>query len=403
MSTKEGSLFGGVMFIGSSCLGLGMLALPILTGFSGFFPSMLFFILAWVFMTTCALYIVDVQKTFARPVHFISMVKERLGNRAMQVCWVTYLFLFYAILVACISGSGQHVQALLKSYFAVQAPSWVGSLFFTLLFGWMIYLGTKTVDHLNRILMFIKIAAFVCLIFVGVWAVEPGRLMHVDFDYAIFPFPILVIAFGFHNMIPTLYKYMGENTKRVKKTILWGSSFVLLVYIAWQIVALGIIPFEGKFGILESYRNEHDAATAIAQILTSSSIAFFAQTLAFFAILTSFLAQGMTLVHFLSDGLKMASHEKEHPVVCFLAVVPPLAITLIDPTLFFQALNFAGGLCAVLLFGLFPTWMILKAKPKDHKIYHHPLWMGLIVLLAVCIMFYQICSSLGLPIFTTPV
>ena len=40
---KEGSVIGGILLIAGSCIGAGMLGLPILTGLVGFFPSLILF------------------------------------------------------------------------------------------------------------------------------------------------------------------------------------------------------------------------------------------------------------------------------------------------------------------------------------------------------------------------
>ena len=40
---KEGSVFGGMLLIAGSCIGSGMLGIPIVTGVAGFFPSLLMF------------------------------------------------------------------------------------------------------------------------------------------------------------------------------------------------------------------------------------------------------------------------------------------------------------------------------------------------------------------------
>lgn len=398
---KRGSLWSGIMFIGSSCLGVGMLALPVQTGFCGFMPSLVLFFMAWLFMTVSALYIVDVQHRFQKEVHFISMIEEKLGRKAMQACWFIYLFLFYSLLVAYIAASGQHVQSWAQVYGGFAIPGWVGSLFFVLFFGWIIYLGTKRVDQLNQFLMMAKMGAFAVIIFLGLPMIEEKYLSHVDWSYAFFPFPLLVIAFGFHNMIPTIYTYMGGNVRKVKGAILGGSLFVFFVYVIWQMMALGVIPLGGDFGIKESYLQGHDAATAISYLMGSSEMVFFAQMLAFFAILTCFLAQAMTVVHFLADGLRVAGREKGPVFVCALALAPPLMVTLINPTIFFAALNFAGGVCALLLFGLFPAWMVLKEKGVKN-FYSHAWVTRAMIMITLLLASYQLLASLGISLAPTP-
>nr|NGX51671.1 Tyrosine-specific transport protein [Chlamydiota bacterium] len=71
---KQGSVLGGSLLVAGSCIGAGMLALPIVTGMVGFFPSFIMFIVAWLFMTTTALLIVEVLGWFKEPVNMISMV-----------------------------------------------------------------------------------------------------------------------------------------------------------------------------------------------------------------------------------------------------------------------------------------------------------------------------------------
>jgi tyrosine-specific transport protein len=52
--TFFGNLFGGMLLVAGCCIGAGMLALPVLTGLSGFDPSLLVLIAAWAFLTFTA-------------------------------------------------------------------------------------------------------------------------------------------------------------------------------------------------------------------------------------------------------------------------------------------------------------------------------------------------------------
>jgi tyrosine-specific transport protein len=358
VQSKSGSILGGVLLIAGSCIGAGMLALPILTGLAGFFPSIGMFLCAWAFMTLTALLLVEVNGWFTKQVNIVSMAEHSLGRFGMILSWVLYLFLFYALLVAYVSGSGGLSSTFFKYLFSWSVPSWAGSLFFVVLFGYVVLLGTRSVDLSNRFLMGLKIAAFIGLVVLGLQAVKPQLLFRSEPRNAIFALPILVISFGFHNMIPSLTAYLGGDLKRVKKTIIGGSLFTLGIYLVWQLIVLGILPLDGPSGIKESLKNDSEASQAIAGILGSSWVSNCAQALAFFAILTSFLAQSLSLVHFLADGLKINYEKKENPWLCMLALAPPLIFSLAYPKLFFSALNFAGGICAVILFGILPASMV---------------------------------------------
>ena len=69
MSESKGSVLGGMLLIAGSCIGAGMLGLPIVTGISGFLPSLALFFCGWLFMTATALLLVEVNGWFSRQVN----------------------------------------------------------------------------------------------------------------------------------------------------------------------------------------------------------------------------------------------------------------------------------------------------------------------------------------------
>jgi tyrosine-specific transport protein len=402
---KEGGVIGGILLIGGSCLGAGMLALPILTGLSGFFPSLLMFMLAWAFMTVTGLLMVEANSGFQNRVNIVSMAAHTLGGFGRVLSWALYLFLFYSLLVAYISGSGGLAATYVQAYFSFHLPAWVGSLFFVILFGWVVYLGTHAVDHWNRVLMVGKILTYFCMVMVGFQYIKPQLLARTEPEYAIFSLPVLVVAFGYHNMVPTLMAYMQGDVRKVRTTILGGSLFALIVYLIWEIVVLGVVPPGGEWGIINSWKQGRLASDAVAGVVGASWLATFAEGLAFFALLTSFLAQTLALVHFLADGLKRT--KQESLPLCLLALLPPLVFSLIYPQLFIKALNFAGGFCAVILFGLLPACMVWigrysKQTPTSYTVKGGKPLLATVALFALFILFFQISNMLGTSFFPKP-
>ena len=400
MKDKPGSMIGGILLIGGSCIGAGMLGLPILTGLAGFFPSLVALFAAWAFMTLTGLLLVEVNGWFDKQVNFVSMIGHTLGRFGRILSWIVYLFLFYALLVAYISGSGSLSSTFFQTFLSWQIPAWLGSLFFVILFGIVVYQGTRPVDLWNRALMVGKIISYFGMVILGFKFLNINLLNHTETKYTFFSLPILVISFGYHNMIPSLTAYMKGDLKRVRLTILGGSLFALAVYLIWELVVLGIVPLEGAGGIIDSYRTGKEASQSVGTILGASWVSSFAQALAFFAILTAFIAQSLALVHFLADGLKVKQEKKENPLLCALALGPPLLVALIYPNLFFAAFNFAGGICAVLLFGILPVCMVwigryLKKVEAPYQLPGgKPLLVG-ILLFSLLIMFIQISSMCG--------
>lgn len=383
MTKKEGSVFGGVLLITGSCVGAGMLGLPVLTGLAGLLPAFAMFFCAWLFMTFTGFLLVEINGWFPKQVNLLTMVEHSLGKIGKAFCWMIYLFLFYAILVAYIAASGSLFSSFWLGFTGTSLPSYVGSLILVVLFGGVVYKGTRQVDLWNRCLMVVKILFFFGLVLVGSRYVEPVLLSRIDWSYAPFSLPLLIISFGFHNMIPSLMGYMGGNTKRVRLSILLGGLFAFAIYFVWEILVLGVVPLEGSQGLLEAYRKDWEGAQALSAFVKSPYVGGLAQGLAFFAILTSFLGQSLSFVHFFADGLGLSYKKKESIWLCLLVLLPPLGLSFLYPKLFFQALDFAGGICAVMLFGVMPVLAVWKGRRKASQTGSYRLPGGKIVLIAI--------------------
>ncbi|NGX26964.1 MAG: Tyrosine-specific transport protein [Chlamydiae bacterium] len=399
---KHGNVFGGMLLLAGSCIGAGMLGLPIMTGLSGFYPSLIAFFCIWAFMTLTGLLLVEVNGCYSKRVNFITMVGRTLGKKGKFFCWILYLFLFYSLLLAYIAGIGSLVAKISGEYFGLGIPEWGGSLFFVILFGWIIYFGTRPVDLWNRVLMAGKITVFLALVFFGVRHVQSNLLERSAPEYALYALPILVISFGFHNMIPSLTDYLQNDLKRVRRSIILGGVFALVIYLIWQIIVLGIVPMGGKSGIIASYKAGGEATQALVGFLGTSWISYFATFLAFFAILTSFLAQALSLSHFLADGLKVNWKRHEEAWLVVLTLLPPLFLAILYPNIFLHALNFAGGICAVVLFGIMPVLMVWKGRYKremetSYRVFGGKALLVTLFLIALFVMFFQLSDMFNAP------
>lgn len=394
---KQGSVLGGALLVTGSCIGVGMLALPIVTGMAGFFCSTIWFFLAWGFMTSTALLLVETNSWFHEQINFLSLLDRTIGKSFKAIGWVTYLFLFYALLVAYISGTGTLFASFFYSFFNLQIPDWIGSVSLIVLFGWVVYLGTRSVDLCNRFLMSVKILFFGLLVLFSITSINPQLLLHVDFMCASQSFPLLIIAFGFQNMVPSLTNYMKGNLKRVRLSIIIGSLMAFAIYLIWEFIVLGILPLEQ---IRESLQTGRDSSQALSVFLNFTRIKMWAIGLAFFAILTSFFSQALSLVHFLADGFKVKHKNHESLSLCLLAFSPPLLFALCYPQFFFRALSFTGGICAVILYGILPVIMVwvgryYKAMKGAYRFPFGKLSLVLIFIVAVSVLLLQIADMLG--------
>ncbi len=337
-----------------------MLALPVITGVGGFIPSVCMLILSWLFMTSTGFLLLEANLAVGHDLSLISIAKKTLGTTGKILCWFLFIFLFYSLSIAYIAASG----SILQSIVGIEIPNWVGSLIFTLVFAWVLYSGTRHVDYLNRLLMIGLIVAYFVLVVLGSQYINAAYLTVKHWQYAWAALPVLIISFGFHNMIPSLAMYMKGDMKRLRATVLVGSFIPLLIYLVWEGVMLGIIPIQGREGLLNALDQGEVATAALRGVVGSSWINTVAQAFALFAIITSFLAQSLSLVDFLADGLKISKIGLGRFTLVLLALVPPFAIAFVYPGIFIKALNLAGGFSAVILFGIMPVLMVWKLRYK---------------------------------------
>lgn len=79
VNVHKNSILSAMFLVAGTCIGGGMLALPVATGVSGFFPSIAIMLVCWLAMTITALLLIEVSLWMEEGVHLISMTSRILG------------------------------------------------------------------------------------------------------------------------------------------------------------------------------------------------------------------------------------------------------------------------------------------------------------------------------------
>jgi tyrosine-specific transport protein len=398
-SERVPSLWGGVLLLSGSCIGAGMLAVPVATAPAGFIPSLSMFFLAWLFMWSTGLLLLEVNLKIGHQYSLITLTEKTLGKWGKRLCWFLFLFLFYSIGVAYIAASGSVFHSFCIGAVGSGITPWMGSTFFTVVFAILILIGTRSVDYVNRVFMILLFGSYLALVMNGFSYVHQENLQHQNWDFALFAFPILVVCFGFHNMIPSLAHYYKGERRKLCFVLFFGSLIPLLVYILWQVILLGILPLEGPMGLITALKRGEAATSLLSAVVGCSAVNTIAQLFALSAIVTSFLAQSLSLVDFLSDGLKIPKQGKGFIALVCLALIPSFLCAYFYPGIFIKALNWAGGFAAVILFGCLPVMMVWKIRNEESTA---PILRGgkrvliLIFVTACSIFLLELVQELGL-------
>lgn len=394
-------LMGGILLIAGTTIGAGMLALPIVSGFSGFWPSTLLLIAYWSYMTFTAFLMLEVNLWMEEHSNLITMAKKTLGNSGKILSWIIYLFLLYTLTTAYLAGGGPILMEALTSITGWQLPSWISPFPLLLIFGFFVYQGPHSVDYANRVLMLGLMISYLLIVAFLTPYVNGSLLEHANWKAVWMAVSIVSVSFGFHIIIPTLTDYLHRDVKQLKKVIIIGSLIPLVVYLSWQLLTLGIIPLQGETGLEEGYRRGMDGATLLGAFLGKTHLSLLTRLFSLFAILTSFLGVSLSLRDFLSDGLRIQKTHKGRLILYFLTFIPPLLITLIDPRAFLNALEYAGAFGVVTLLGLFPVLMVWKGRYVQHRIgtFRTPggRWaLGIAFIISISVIGLELANKLGL-------
>jgi len=104
VKTQEVSVWSGVLLIGGTSIGAGMLALPVVTGLSGFFPAMVVNTVCWLFMLATGLLLLEATLWMKEGANILSMTERILGPAGKVFGGGAFIFLYYCLLISYISG-----------------------------------------------------------------------------------------------------------------------------------------------------------------------------------------------------------------------------------------------------------------------------------------------------------
>ena len=352
---------GATLLVAGTCIGAGMLALPVSAAASGFYWSGALTVIVWLLMLFTGLMVVEVNVWLKGRASYISMAEKTLGQAGKIITWILFLFLLYALMSAYISGGAALVLSVMQPHFAKPLPLWFGLVPWVLVFGCMIYLGTTTVDVLNKLLVVGLVLSFVIMLVIIAPKVQwqPSELPahHV---YIFAALPIFLTSYGYHIIIPSVSRYLDHDATKLRKVVIVGSSLALVFYLIWEYLIFGIVPFAGEQGLQAILASGQPAATltsAISFYSHNTMVAIVIDLFAFFALCSSFIGVALGLFHLLADGIKSDESIAGKLFVAILTFVPPILFALFYPRGFIMALAYAGVIVA-LIHGVLPALMV---------------------------------------------
>jgi tyrosine-specific transport protein len=349
----------GILLVMGTCIGAGMLALPVVTGLAGFLPAITASFFCFLFMMATGLLLLEAILWLEEGVNLLSLSEHFFGRAGKWVGGFTFLFLYYCLEVSYCAGGAPALAMMVSDYLGIQVSGVASYLLFVGVFGLIVYLGANCVSKVNWILMVGLLLSFLLLIWTGSTEVKRTLLMRSSWSLSLGAMPVLFGAYGYHNLLPSLASYLKRNVAYLRLAIIFGTLLPFLIYSVWQWMIIGTL---SEADLTQADLKGVPITQALQSIVGHPLLSKLGEFFGFFALVTSFLGVSLSMVDFLADGLQMPSGKRKPLLLCLLIFLPPALLAAAYPGIFIGAIGVAGGFGEAILNGLFPIGMVWMGR-----------------------------------------
>ena len=349
---------GCTLLIAGTTIGAGMLALPLAASSLGGPATLLLMVILWALMAYTAMLQVEASLTTGHT-HLHQLADHLLGPWGKRIAAFCVLMLFYSLAAAYISGgSSLLAQAVQDEGFALsqERAAWI----FTLLFGGLVCVGTRSVDYINRLMFATKLVIMVAVLAMLLPRTEGQHLLAMPLEQGLLlaGLPVIFTSFGFHGSIPSVMLYLGRDPRQLRRVFVWGSALPLILYVLWQVAILGLL---GQQSLLASGGALDGLLASVGQVIDWGAFSQAMHLFADLALATSFLGVTLGLFDFMAKALDRKESAAGRAQTGLITFVPPLLFALYFPQGFIMALGYAAIALAVLAV-LLPVALVWQAR-----------------------------------------
>jgi tyrosine-specific transport protein len=370
---NSGSVFGGASLVAGTMVGAGILALPSATAPVGFIPSTGAMGIGWLYMTMSGLLIAELSINrlgqSGKPGQgMLDLYEDSLGPKWSKVGSAAYFGLHYCLLVAYIAQGGSNLNVLL-GLDTLGVPNGVPqAVFATAIAAGLYSAKPNIIEKANNVFVSILAVVFTGIIALGVGTADFHSLIEPSNQHpenVVNALPIIFLSLVYHNVVPTVVNQLEGDRSKITKAILFGTSVPTLMFVAWNAVVLGNVGAEAAAsGVVDP----------VALLQSSGGNPILGNLVTIFsslALVTSLIGFVYGLIDGWTDVFNLPtegpSYEKWKAPLFGLVFLPPLALSLTDPDIFFTALDYGGAFGVSTLFLILPPIMVWQQRYGDEQ------------------------------------
>lgn len=378
---------GSIMLVAGTCIGSGMIALPMVLAKLGLVYSIILMILTWLLAYYTSLVNLELNLHAGHGMSLGALGKRFSGHIAEGIGFTSLKVLSYSLLAVYIYGISSITQKLINTQIDLRTIStcYCVCIIFVML------IPLKLLDHLNKFLF----AALVLVI--GILIMILVNIIHWQ-DLPLFPLqdsdismwktaiPVVFTSFGFQVIFHTLTNYCNKDSKMLKLTFFWGSLIPALLYIVWSSSAMSVIYYHNSSFYISMMNGSVEVGDLVEQLSSLTKIHYIQLLvwwISLLAIITSILGVGVGLCESLEVMLiKYIPNNKilRRFAAATITVLPSYMASILVPNAFISVLSFAGMILVVIAI-LLPVYLLYVAK--INKFYYNILKIRSLMILSI--------------------
>lgn len=380
---------GSILLVAGTCIGSGMIALPMVLAKIGLVPSALLMLFIWFIMYYSSLIHLELNLQAGRGLSLGALGRRFSGRGAEFAGALSVKLLCYSLLAVFIYGGSSVLQELMGNRYSFDQ---IATCYSLTVVG-VLLLPIKWIDYCNRVL-FAGLLAVVAIMIAGLaikvnWSDLPlfsEQCSGCSVWAALVP--VVFTSFGFQVIFHTLTNYCNRDVKMLKQAFFWGSLIPAIVYILWTCSVLGVMHHDHP-AFYSKMANGKAEVGELILLLSRTAKGQLVQLLVWWisllAIATSVIGVGVGLC----DSLKGMMPNRSSFLAVVLTVLPTYLVVVLIPNAFLAALGFAGMVLTVIAI-LLPVYLLRKLRPSYYPELNRKTLIYLSVVVACIIMACEI-------------
>jgi len=364
---------GAILLVAGTCIGSGMIALPMVLAKLGLIPSILLMLATWFIMYYSSLINLELNLQAGRGLPLGALGRLFSGRTAELTGNISLKLLSYSLLAVFIYGGSSVLQELIASKLNAQDSFSFIATCYALVAMTLLLLPIKLIDYFNRIL-FICLLAVIGILLAGLaisikWTNLPLFSEQYTTPSAwVGLIPVVFTSFGFQVIFHTLTNYCNKNAKMLKQAFFWGSLIPAIIYILWTSSILSVVYHDNPNFYQQMAAGKVEIGELI-QVLSSiakwQTVQLLVWWISLLAIATSILGVGVGLCDSIKGMLpKSISNVSVRNIFASVITILPAYIAVIYvPNAFISVLGFAGMILAVIAV-LLPAYLFWQIKAE---------------------------------------